>query len=339
MWNTPRSYLDVFNAWAGICLLGLTFILGSCQPIPKTPLPPSTLKSTYQETQYKVSTSNPIPRLESPTASQTTLPTATKTPVASRVRLPTINPIAVFSESMSIGMSAGGKPIIVYRFGTGPRRRLIIAGIHGGFEWNTIKLANQLIDYTIQNPELIPADITLYILPSLNPDGEARGHGPLARSNDHNVDLNRNFSTNWQPDWPRTGCWQMEQISAGESPLSEPESSALTHFLLTQPIDALISYHSAGLGIYPGENPANSISQKLASTLASVSIYSYPPFDTGCLHTGTLVDYAAGIGIAAVDVELTTRWDPEFEVNLKILGALLSWNRGIEPNLLPLPEN
>src|SRR5918996_6518594 len=40
-----------------------------------------------------------------------------------------------------IGFSLGARPIEVYRFGAGEKEYLIVAGIHGGYEWNTIALA------------------------------------------------------------------------------------------------------------------------------------------------------------------------------------------------------
>src|SRR5690242_3605974 len=75
-----------------------------------------------------------------------------------------------------IGYSVERRPLEVYTFGSGEHERMIVAGIHGGDEWNTVTLANQLIKHLNQKPSDIPDDITLYVLPSLNPDGEARAH-------------------------------------------------------------------------------------------------------------------------------------------------------------------
>ena len=55
-----------------------------------------------------------------------------------------------------IGYSLAGRPIEVYTFGEGEREYLIVAGIHGGYEWNTIALANELITHINANPEVIP---------------------------------------------------------------------------------------------------------------------------------------------------------------------------------------
>lgn len=129
------------------------------------------------------------------TPSPTATPGATASPTAqpTATLLPTITPtpIAQSQGPVIIGFSVGGRPLEVYQFGSGPSERLIVAGIHGN-EWNTIVLANELIAHLQSHPEIIPADITLYILPNLNPDGEARGHVAEGRTNDHGVDLNRN---------------------------------------------------------------------------------------------------------------------------------------------------
>jgi len=48
---------------------------------------------------------------------------------------------------MIIGFSAEGRPLEVYTFGQGEIEDMVIGGIHGGYEWNTIALADQLIKY------------------------------------------------------------------------------------------------------------------------------------------------------------------------------------------------
>jgi predicted deacylase len=225
-----------------------------------------------------------------------------------------------------IGRSVEGRPLEVYTFGDGTDRRLIIAGIHGGYEWNTAALADELIRYLQENPQTIPAGKTLYILRNLNPDGEARLHGPDGRANANGVDLNRNFPANWEKNYRRSGCWQERPMTAGQAPASEPETQAVIAFVKNHPgIRAAISYHSAALGIFPGGLPPDDHAIHLAETLAAVSGYSYPPMDTGCIYTGEMVNWIALQGIPAVDIELTNHRDTDFEINLKVLEAFLSW--------------
>jgi hypothetical protein len=215
----------------------------------------------------------------------------------------------------------------VYRFGAGEIERMIIAGIHGGYEWNTIALADELIAHLDKHPELIPPDVALYILRSLNPDGEARARGVDGRVNDNGVDLNRNWPSHWQADWPRDGCWKYTPVTAGSGPGSEPETIALMNFLLEYHVDALINYHSAVLGIFPGGQPPDLASVSLAEAVDEVSTYPYPPIDTGCQFTGQLIDWASDNGIAALDIELTNHRDTDFEMNLRVLSVLLNWRR------------
>ncbi|HNB51331.1 MAG TPA: hypothetical protein PK530_05290, partial [Anaerolineales bacterium] len=90
---------------------------------------------------------------------------------------------------------------------------------------------------------------------------------------------------------------------------------------------AIISYHSAALGIFPGGEPADPDSVLLAETLAASSTYPYPPIDTGCFYTGTLPDWAVSEGIAAVDLELHTHKYSDFDENLPLLQAFMAWRR------------
>jgi predicted deacylase len=200
---------------------------------------------------------------------------------------------------------------------------MIVAGIHGGDEWNTITLANQLIRHINQNPSLIPEDITLYLLPNLNPDGEARAHNKYGRLNHNGVDLNRNFPVNWKKEWSRDGCWNYLPTSGGTGPGSEVETQALMNFIDSHHLQVLISYHSAALGVFPGGLPWEEDSTRLAQSIAEVTSYPFPPLDTGCTYSGTLADYAVSAGIAAVDLELTNHYDTDLDQNLQVLDVLL----------------
>lgn len=306
---------------------------------------PPTLPRRYQTLEAVTQTQFVMPLLLTqpspfPTATYTFQTTETNTPTttASVVQTSTITPTETITPTpklnqgnaslLLIGSSSGNKPIQVARFGSGPIERLIVAGIHGGYEANTVELARALIEYLKANPGEIPPDKTLYILPVLNPDGYALGFGDQGRLNDNGVDLNRNFNAFWTNAWSTTNCWNSLPVSAGTSPESELETQALVQFIKAHPaIDALISYHSAGLGIFAGGQPADLASQNLAQALSEVSSYPYPPVNNGCQYTGQLIDWAISQGIAAVDVELNTHEQIEFDENLLILQRFLSWSK------------
>lgn len=270
----------------------------------------------------KVASSQPMPS-DDPTddfpGSATPLPLPEQTPTPS----PTLRP---FMEGpIVIGTSVVGRNLEVYSFGHGDTHRMLIAGIHGGYEGNTIRLADELMQVLRARPDLVPLEYTLYILRSLNPDGEARSSSYKGRVNENLVDLNRNWPSHWQKSWPLEGCWTYTYVTGGSYPASEPEIRALMNFLLTYQIEALINYHSAALGIFPGGQPPDPGSVSLAEAIAAVSDYPYPPIETGCQYTGQLIDWASDQGIASIDIELTNHRDSDLTQNLKVLQNFLAW--------------
>ncbi|MBC8335270.1 MAG: hypothetical protein ISR59_00615 [Anaerolineales bacterium] len=229
-------------------------------------------------------------------------------------------------QAAAIGYSVLGRPLEVFRFGNGPSERLIVAGIHGGNEWNTIALADELIAHLEEHPESVPENVSLYILRSLNPDGEARAHGYEGRANENGVDLNHNWPYHWKAEWDRKGCWKYLPLTAGTHPASEPETIALMNFISLHDFDALISYHSAALGIFAGGLPPFAPSERLAKSLSNISPYTYPPIDTGCDYSGNLADWVSSVkGIPSVDIELLTHEYTDFDVNLRVLKVFLNW--------------
>lgn len=257
------------------------------------------------------------------------LPTLTPNPFSTLPVFETSTPFILENGQQSniIGLSHEGRPIDVYTFGEGGREYLIVAGIHGGSEWNTVALANELIRYVNDHPEIIPADVTLHIIRNMNPDGEARAHGVDGRVNNRGVDLNRNFpSRNWSADWDRDGCWVWRPTTGGTHGGSEPETRTVMSFISSRSLQAVISYHSAALGVFPGGDPWEPDSIRLARLLARATGYPYPPLDTGCEYTGTLADWAVENGVgAAVDMELTNHTNTDFDQNLEALKVFLDF--------------
>ena len=273
--------------------------------------------------------------------------TATLTPTPSSTPTPLPSPTATLASipdggALVIGYSVEGRPLTVHRFGHGPRQRMILAGIHGGYEWNTVLLAEMLLGVLQRGEIPVPDDVTLFLLPNLNPDGYARDKGYLGRANAHGVDLNRNFPWNWVADWDRSGCWNYAPITAGPAPLSEPETQALAAFLQRPDVrlEALVSYHSAALGIFPAGWPhdPHPPSVALAQWLAHLTGYQYPPTGYGCVLTGQLVDWTAfALGIPSVDIELANHHDPDFRQNLAVLRFLLKKDLPSAPTPTPTP--
>jgi len=274
-------------------------------------------------------TATPRPSI-TPVPPPTQRPTITAWPTPSPAPSLTA-PVALPTNVMVIGYTRERRPLQVYFFGDGPIHKLIVAGIHGGYEWNTIALADQLIIYLNDHPERITSDTTLYILHDMNPDGLAHGKNPDGRANANNVDLNHNWPYHWAPDWSREGCFNERILSAGSGPGSELEVSALALFIKQIRPVALISYHSAAKVIFAGGVPDFQPSISLARAVALASDYQYPPAHTGCDYTGNLTDWAANTqGVPAIDIELTTHDSVDFDENLKVLQAFLNWSNPVK---------
>jgi hypothetical protein len=255
------------------------------------------------------------------------IPTNTIGPTPTPIDFPTMMPTsnALWEGPLTIGYSVEGRPLELWRFGRGENKYLVIGGIHGGYEINTIELADQLIAYFSKKPDAVPSDATLFILRAMNPDGATQPHKIEGRANANNVDLNRSFPVGWSATWDRTGCWDYLELSAGRHPASEPETIAVMAFMLENPVLAVISFHSMAPGFYPAGDPVDSNSDALSTYLSVRSGYPYPAIVTGCHMTGGLVDWAVTTGAAGADVELTDHWNTDFNINLSLVLALLRW--------------
>ncbi|MFA6006759.1 MAG: M14 family metallopeptidase [Candidatus Paceibacterota bacterium] len=239
-----------------------------------------------------------------------------------------------------IGKSVEGRDIIAYHFGTGPEEILLIGGIHGGYEWNTTYLANTLVDYFPKNSKLIPGNLNITIIPTMNIDGFAKiadgqylGDAPIftaassaqlteARFNANTVDLNRNFDCNWQA----SGVWQNKKVSGGSAPFSEPESQAIKNYIEANHPKAVVVYYSAAGGVY-SSSCGNGIlpeTKALTSLYAKASGYkAYDKFDA-YQTSGDMVDWLAKINIPAISVLLTNHTDIELDKNLAGVKAVFA---------------
>lgn len=305
------------NGLAIFALLVIAAIYYDRQPTEASAIAPLLLKGTPRPTY-------------TPAPTSFYLPSVTPNPISTVVEDYSTPTPFIFTDGPApglIGYSVESRAIDLYTFGQGETHYLIVAGIHGGYEGNTVDLANQFLVYLNAHPEAIPGGATLYVVPDMNPDAVARGRNADARVNANGVDLNRNFpSLNWVANWDHSNCWNERPTTGGVAPASEPETRAIVNFVLGHRIKALISYHSAALGIFPGGNPWQPASVKLAAMLHAVTGYPYPPLNIGCTYTGTMPDWAVENGVgAAVDMELADHRDTDFSKNLKALQVLVNF--------------
>lgn len=237
-----------------------------------------------------------------------------------------------------IGKSVQGRDIIAYQYGSGSDEVLFIGGIHGGYEWNTALLGYKIADYFKANPNIIPANIKVTVIPVLNPDGLNKVVGTSSvftaddistsesvvvsgRFNGNNVDLNRNFACDWQS----TGTWQNKAVSGGDSAFSEPETLALKNYIELNKPKAVIAYYSAAGGVYSsnchnGILPGTSV---MTNAYAKASGYSANEDFNFYETTGDMTNWLAKINIPAISVLLTNHNDTEWTKNLAGIKSLL----------------
>ena len=246
------------------------------------------------------------------------------TPAISSTLSPTSTVLPFIQGPFEIGRSAKNRPIQAYQVGHGPIKRAVIGAIHGGFERNTITLMNQMLTYLRRNPQLVPPQISLYIVPVMNPDGNAAGTDRVrGRMNGNGVDLNRN----WDYQWNITATHGNRVVSGGAGPFSEPETRAVRDFIETNKMDAVIFYHSQFDAVFSGTGHDTSKTVELALYMAQATGYRYRPEGVvGQLTTGDSIDYlTAKAGIAAIEIELLTQRSIDWDRNLPGLIAFLSW--------------
>jgi hypothetical protein len=230
-----------------------------------------------------------------------------------------------------LGLSVEGREIESYSFGSGPMQLAFIGGIHGGYEWNSVLLAYKFIDYLGENLKSIPKNLTIMVIPSMNPDGvfkitgkEGRftasdipaGSNAAGRLNAREVDLNRNFDCNWESK----GVWQSKTVSGGTSPFSEPESAAIKKFVLENKPAAVIFWHSKSGTVY-GSSCNNDM---LDETTDIMNAYAAPTFDQYKV-SGDASDWLASINIPAITAELKTHETTEWQQNLAGIQALFEY--------------
>ncbi len=126
-----------------------------------------------------------------------------------------------------IGHSVLGRPIIAYHLGdpNSKTTSLIVGEMHGD-EHAGVVVAKSLIHGSVS-----VEGVNLWVIPTMNPDGDARH----TRQNAHGVDLNRNWPHNWAH---LTG-----QYYSGPRPLSEPETRAVWRFLRNVRPRYVVSLH------------------------------------------------------------------------------------------------
>ncbi len=232
-----------------------------------------------------------------------------------------------------IGRSMYGAPLNAMIIGEG-RGRVAFFGAHHALEGLTSNILYAFV-YTIStlaktgkgfagvDARLLLRLCTLYVVPTVNPDGvELVRHGAdsspigerLLRSfgcdyadwqaNGRGVDLNHNYDFRFREYKELESERHIlpgKSLYSGEYPESEPESHAVAAFIRALSPSLVISLHSQGEEVY--SMPQAQRAEGLGKRFAKLCGYSYGiPSDTACF--GGLCDYTGSVGIPSLTVEV-----------------------------------
>ncbi len=327
-------------------LLCFVCLLAACadEAAPPTLIATAPPVLTFTPAPTVTETPTPSPTPVPPTAVPTATPVLqypTATPLPSATPPPTATSMALGLE-MVIGYSVEERPLTAYQFKNGPNHVVLVGGMHGGYEWNTVALAYEAVDYFTANPEAVPDSVTLTIIPVVNVDGHFLVTGengrfspePVAgiplietlpgRFNANEVDLNRN----WDCNWHRSAYWRDQWVSGGDEPFSEPEVQALRDFFLEKPLAMVLFWHSAADGVF-----ASGCGEVYPPALNAANVYGlaagYPVYEyfTQYAITGDAADWLARMSIPAITVELKNHESLDWPQNLAGMKALLALYR------------
>lgn len=161
-----------------------------------------TTSKAVGDTDGALATSTSRPGLSTSTSSTTSTSTIPPT---------TTSTLPQFLGEEIIGTSVEGRPITVFHRGTAGGVVVLVVGVIHGNEDAGLAIVDQLRTMPV------PDGIDLWVMPAINPDGQAN----QSRGNSNGVDLNRNFPHDWTAI-AEPGDWEYSGTGGG----SEPETQA-----------------------------------------------------------------------------------------------------------------
>jgi murein peptide amidase A len=258
-------------------------VLVACSGEEATP-PPSTLVTTTVVTTTAVSTST--------TSTSTTPTTASTTPTTSTSTSTSTTVPAATGRTVEIGRSVQGRPITAVERGMPGGTPVVVIGVIHGDE----QAGTSIVDRLATLP--VPPGVDLWLVTSMNPDGQAVPQ----RGNARGVDLNRNFPDGWGPiGSPGDGQY------AGTGPASEPETRAIVGLVDQLQPRLTIFYHQDLNRLSPSSGFEGTLKERYAA-LTGLPIERI----TGGTYTGVAATWVRHTtGHPAFIVELGPILDPE----------------------------
>jgi predicted deacylase len=228
--------------------------------------------------------------------------------LADAKRLADLYPDLIKTES--IGQSVEGRELLLIKMGTG-EKKLVLLGAHHAREYITATFLMETVDEYARASETgdtiggynltkMLNEITVYIVPMVNPDGvnlvqngvEAAKDPEKIKSmcmlkdsysewkaNINGVDLNRQYPCHWDEKASNTDEPSSEMYK-GTAPATEPEVQAVMALCRENDFVLAASFHTKGEVIYwadSGTEDAIPAGASIAETLADVTGYELMP--------------------------------------------------------------
>ncbi|MET0909435.1 MAG: M14 family zinc carboxypeptidase [Ilumatobacteraceae bacterium] len=230
------------------------------------------------------------------TTTSTTSTSTTSTTTSTTIAVPDVpGALDLTAPVVGLGRSVNGAPIVAERIGELGGRPVVVIGVIHGDEDDGVAI----IDELRSNP--VPAGVELWLIESMNPDGQAA----QVRQNANGVDLNRNFPYKWGV----IGAPGDSQY-AGIGPASEPETQAIVNFVGQLRPEIVIWYHQDLFVISPAEGREGRVRARYAELTnwprGGISGGTY----TGVAATWARNELSSDDGVAFI-VELGPTLSPE----------------------------
>lgn len=240
---------------------------------PTTPTTSSTSSTSTSTATAPTTTVTPTSTTTSTSSTTTTSTTTSTTTPTTTTTVPLWSaPLDLSQRVFAFGSSVEGRALVAERYGDPGGRRVLIIGVIHGNEAAGVAIIDEL---RVTPP---PPGVELWLVESMNPDGQAAGD----RHNAHQVDLNRNFPYNWGPiGEPGVGQY------AGPGAASEPETLAVVNLITQLRPDITIWYHQDLFTISPSTGRDGRIRARY-SELTGVPLGEI----TGGIYTGVAATWA-----------------------------------------------
>ena len=182
----------------------------------------------------------------------------------------TTTAIRLHGDMRVIGHSVEGRDIVAYRSGEPGGRVVLVVGSTHGNEPKGVDVARRIRALGA------PAGVELWVVDTINPDGLVANR----RTNARGVDINRNFSWNWN-FIPRS---TVTNQYSGLAPADQPETQAIEQLIMAIRPAVTVWYHQASNRVSAG-GARRELSRSYAALVGQ--IVADTPCSAGCTGTGS----------------------------------------------------